>query len=422
MISDSSGVPRFCNSGLTHRYAWRYGRQADAAAGAARRWRSTSEIRAETAATFGAVQRLRLAQVCTAADTYVDAEEVVLMIVSELTTLQQQAVTAVDDWCNLTTSRAIRDGDDKYIDRNGPPAVVRWQCERLHQWWRMRAPLYQADALHSSLHGNAPAELRPYKSPIDIVRGVNATNAKPSGAQPAAWRLQEAPRGSLIHDDTFSISALHLSIKVSYFSNSGHKNEKVTSYPLPTPRNGCCTDSGCKFFGAAVRVVVVAKAWSADPIVQLVQDSGVRRMKRHELHSMQWLGGSGPAWRRRLLLEPGASAALGSEPVCGKLWVSPTRTDYGGFWSRSQQPPARRELGANGLGLEAVARLANDVHSIEPFVLRDERDGYAREDDSPGDLPSIEGASMPAWNLAHVEREAKQVVTAEPQPESVQYV
>ena len=30
--------------------------------------------------------------------------------------------------------------------------------------------------------------------------------------------------------DTFSISALHLSIKVPYFSNSGHKNEKVTSY------------------------------------------------------------------------------------------------------------------------------------------------------------------------------------------------
>eukprot|EP01052_Picozoa_sp_SAG31_P038491 SAG31_NODE_5154_length_2712_cov_1.642174_4_plen_93_part_01 len=34
----------------------------------------------------------------------------------------------------------------------------------------------------------------------------------------------------LTHDDTFSISALHLSIKVPYFSNSGHKNEKVTSY------------------------------------------------------------------------------------------------------------------------------------------------------------------------------------------------
>eukprot|EP01052_Picozoa_sp_SAG31_P070541 SAG31_NODE_29416_length_395_cov_1.942568_1_plen_43_part_10 len=29
--------------------------------------------------------------------------------------------------------------------------------------------------------------------------------------------------------DTFSISALHLSIKVPYFSNSRHKNEKVTA-------------------------------------------------------------------------------------------------------------------------------------------------------------------------------------------------
>eukprot|EP01052_Picozoa_sp_SAG31_P045636 SAG31_NODE_8409_length_1457_cov_1.311487_4_plen_45_part_01 len=33
-----------------------------------------------------------------------------------------------------------------------------------------------------------------------------------------------------LHGDTFSISALHLAIKVPYFSNSRHKNEKVTSY------------------------------------------------------------------------------------------------------------------------------------------------------------------------------------------------
>eukprot|EP01052_Picozoa_sp_SAG31_P019336 SAG31_NODE_1405_length_8488_cov_2.786029_4_plen_90_part_00 len=32
-----------------------------------------------------------------------------------------------------------------------------------------------------------------------------------------------------LKDDTFSISALHLAIKVPYFSNSGHKNEKVTT-------------------------------------------------------------------------------------------------------------------------------------------------------------------------------------------------
>eukprot|EP01052_Picozoa_sp_SAG31_P010409 SAG31_NODE_569_length_14020_cov_11.049565_16_plen_98_part_00 len=31
-----------------------------------------------------------------------------------------------------------------------------------------------------------------------------------------------------LKDDTFSISALHLAIKVPYFSNSGHKNEKAT--------------------------------------------------------------------------------------------------------------------------------------------------------------------------------------------------
>eukprot|EP01052_Picozoa_sp_SAG31_P036376 SAG31_NODE_4530_length_3159_cov_2.970915_2_plen_101_part_00 len=40
------------------------------------------------------------------------------------------------------------------------------------------------------------------------------------------------------HGDTFSISALHLSIKVPYFSNSGHKNEKVTPYLGPFGGDG----------------------------------------------------------------------------------------------------------------------------------------------------------------------------------------
>eukprot|EP01052_Picozoa_sp_SAG31_P011496 SAG31_NODE_652_length_13181_cov_14.268155_5_plen_83_part_00 len=35
--------------------------------------------------------------------------------------------------------------------------------------------------------------------------------------------------GRHLKDDTFSISALHLAIKVPYFSDSGHKNEKVTT-------------------------------------------------------------------------------------------------------------------------------------------------------------------------------------------------
>eukprot|EP01052_Picozoa_sp_SAG31_P027991 SAG31_NODE_2666_length_5273_cov_2.404716_4_plen_45_part_00 len=33
-----------------------------------------------------------------------------------------------------------------------------------------------------------------------------------------------------MHGDTFSISALHLAIKVPHFSDSWHKNEKVTPY------------------------------------------------------------------------------------------------------------------------------------------------------------------------------------------------
>eukprot|EP01052_Picozoa_sp_SAG31_P073831 SAG31_NODE_32894_length_350_cov_1.031873_1_plen_88_part_01 len=41
-------------------------------------------------------------------------------------------------------------------------------------------------------------------------------------------RLAVKPLPAAIKVDTFSISALHLAIKVPYFSNSGHKNEKVT--------------------------------------------------------------------------------------------------------------------------------------------------------------------------------------------------
>eukprot|EP01052_Picozoa_sp_SAG31_P033446 SAG31_NODE_3782_length_3884_cov_1.601057_4_plen_86_part_00 len=42
-------------------------------------------------------------------------------------------------------------------------------------------------------------------------------------------------------DDTFSISALHLAIKVPHFSNSGHKNEKVTT--LTWPFHSCVYDT-----------------------------------------------------------------------------------------------------------------------------------------------------------------------------------
>eukprot|EP01052_Picozoa_sp_SAG31_P033464 SAG31_NODE_3786_length_3882_cov_2.127941_3_plen_248_part_00 len=45
-----------------------------------------------------------------------------------------------------------------------------------------------------------------------------------------------------IHGDTFSISALHLAIKVPYFSDSGHRNEKVTPYQVRCELG--CVDRG----------------------------------------------------------------------------------------------------------------------------------------------------------------------------------
>eukprot|EP01052_Picozoa_sp_SAG31_P029874 SAG31_NODE_3010_length_4788_cov_4.266098_6_plen_114_part_00 len=50
------------------------------------------------------------------------------------------------------------------------------------------------------------------------------------GIQPTADSFCAWWSTLLTHGDTFSISALHLVMKVPYFSNSGQKNEKVTSY------------------------------------------------------------------------------------------------------------------------------------------------------------------------------------------------
>eukprot|EP01052_Picozoa_sp_SAG31_P038935 SAG31_NODE_5301_length_2621_cov_10.452022_4_plen_148_part_00 len=48
----------------------------------------------------------------------------------------------------------------------------------------------------------------------------------------ARWKVAGDDRVSYMVD-TSSISALHLAIKVPYFSHSGHKNEKVTNYLPP---------------------------------------------------------------------------------------------------------------------------------------------------------------------------------------------
>eukprot|EP01052_Picozoa_sp_SAG31_P019750 SAG31_NODE_1454_length_8278_cov_7.030688_3_plen_597_part_00 len=60
---------------------------------------------------------------------------------------------------------------------------------------------------------------------------VASGHAAPEAPKPAPAAGAGPPQ--LAQDDTFSISALHLAIKVPYFSNSGHKSEKVTSYLAP---------------------------------------------------------------------------------------------------------------------------------------------------------------------------------------------
>ena len=69
--------------------------------------------------------------------------------------------------------------------------------------------------------------------PLLLSASVNAiagrADATISPAASAEYANRVAFNPGAIHGDTFSISALHLAIKVPYFSNSWHKNEKVTA-------------------------------------------------------------------------------------------------------------------------------------------------------------------------------------------------
>eukprot|EP01052_Picozoa_sp_SAG31_P010429 SAG31_NODE_571_length_13998_cov_4.346212_11_plen_143_part_00 len=83
---------------------------------------------------------------------------------------------------------------------------------------------------------------------------INLTSPGQRTFQPAARKASPQP-GSALREtymvDTFSISALHLAIKVPHFSHSGHKNEKVTNYLRYEHVEDC--------FGAARRKIVSLK-------------------------------------------------------------------------------------------------------------------------------------------------------------------
>eukprot|EP01052_Picozoa_sp_SAG31_P023807 SAG31_NODE_1986_length_6725_cov_3.779505_6_plen_160_part_00 len=63
-----------------------------------------------------------------------------------------------------------------------------------------------------------------------VVKGRSQAASNASCERPAVGSLDKSVEPLPYMVDNFSISALHLAIKVPYFSNSGHKNEKVTNY------------------------------------------------------------------------------------------------------------------------------------------------------------------------------------------------
>eukprot|EP01052_Picozoa_sp_SAG31_P011039 SAG31_NODE_616_length_13519_cov_2.372876_1_plen_149_part_00 len=75
-----------------------------------------------------------------------------------------------------------------------------------------------------------------------ICKGICVVHCQRTKNQnvPHFSRLQDfhVVPGEALQGDNFSISALHLAMKVPYFSNSWHKNEKVT--PLTGPGMSKC--------------------------------------------------------------------------------------------------------------------------------------------------------------------------------------
>eukprot|EP01052_Picozoa_sp_SAG31_P012011 SAG31_NODE_692_length_12772_cov_15.543044_10_plen_198_part_00 len=103
------------------------------------------------------------------------------------------------------------------------PAIILFSCA---QRWTRETNINDTWVLTKPLHSCPSAINTVLKSPVDEGPDRSGfTETSKLGAKYAISFSSTPP----IHGDTFSISALHLAIKVPYFSNSGHKNEKVTT-------------------------------------------------------------------------------------------------------------------------------------------------------------------------------------------------
>eukprot|EP01052_Picozoa_sp_SAG31_P015155 SAG31_NODE_966_length_10688_cov_8.343564_5_plen_325_part_00 len=113
----------------------------------------------------------------------------------------------------------------------------------------------------------------------------------------------------LINGDTFSISALHLSIKVPYFSNSEHKNEKVTPFTFTVPPSWPTADRSAGSAALVNEVWVATSPCAAVADLPRVQQEGQARTHTHartgdrkvqERRCCIWHGALTPGTRREM--------------------------------------------------------------------------------------------------------------------------
>eukprot|EP01052_Picozoa_sp_SAG31_P033230 SAG31_NODE_3729_length_3943_cov_6.130593_1_plen_144_part_00 len=138
--------------------------------------------------------------------------------------------------------------------------------------------------------------------------------------------------------DTFSISALHLSIKVPYFSNSGHKNEKVTPYLPSLASLACfCTNSlsASPFGRSSQRTLPDGRPWPAAASSNEITSRAMAALAMAERIASGWRRGCKECRKRagaeagglRWLCVMDALLGLLASPQ-GRLPRSPSRLRY----------------------------------------------------------------------------------------------
>eukprot|EP01052_Picozoa_sp_SAG31_P014032 SAG31_NODE_860_length_11431_cov_8.068920_3_plen_224_part_00 len=184
-----------------------------------------------------------------------------------------------------------------------------------------------------------------------------------------------------VNGDTFSISALHLSIKVPYFSNSGHKKRESNFLPssgVPTTLSLCGNGSrGRRGDGVSQWVIECSQARLIAVCLELVDTAGFAKLLDLGVHAF-----AGAWGRAHAAAVPPVPLALPAQPTAREIscLVQPERSVLRGICTAVYQPPApfkrgslqcrgarvvvRQLLGCNGCPVAAVPVLRRGTFAV----------------------------------------------------------